>query len=202
MNKLASAIGEKMATFFYTHTCSMREHIVMKHLKQYLDSEDAMADMADTLGISVEDLSDADCDKLHEDLISSSCSLIVRTWDNIFDIWIHYICESPEQPVGNIFWKFIRKELQARRANVNHGHLIFWCREDNGTAEGRMKLLEKIRASMHNLVTHAEAQAMLSDGTLSSIEELWDILEGLKQKLTHKHHRRCAVPVQAKGDIM
>lgn len=49
---------------------------------------------------------------------------------------------------------------------------------------------------MQNIVTYKESQEYIENGTVSSIEELWTILQDLKCKLTHKHHRRCLLPVK------
>lgn len=200
VNKIASAIGEKMATFFYSHTCSMRTHIVMKHLKAYLDSNEALEEATESLGRAYAGLSGKEREALQDNLTASICSVVVRAWDNIFNIWMHYMCHSLEKPVGSVHWYVIRKELQEVVGNMYHGHSILWCREDDGSEEGLAMLLSKIRASMSNIVTHGECQQFLNEGVVSSVEELWSILADLKRMPTHTHHRRCMIPVVGKPE--
>ena len=201
VNKLACAIGEKMATFFYTHTLSMKDHIVMKHLKKYLDSDQAVDDVSLAIGAHPDHLSEKDKDKIRDSVVSSACSITLRAWDNICNIWMHYIINSNEKPAGDVFWSFIRKELQEKTANVYHTHSVLWCREDDGTEEGRQELVDKIRASVSGMVTHVEAVEFLHEGVVSSMEQLFDILSDLRRKLTHKHHRRCQVPVSRQSEV-
>lgn len=112
VNKLASAIGQRMATFFYTHTCSMKDHIVMKHLKAYLDSDDALCDLLKCINFDISNNHEKAI--LQDSLISSACTIVLRAWDNICNIWLHYICESNEKPAGTVDWFFHRKELQEK----------------------------------------------------------------------------------------
>ena len=201
VNKIAAAIGERMATFFYTHTCSMKNHIVMRKLKAAVDDERTLEEAATIVGADLSLMTEEECNELHNNVIGSCASILIRAWDNIFDIWMHYICNSPEKPAGSVDWCVHRKELQDKTANLYHGHSILWCTEDDGTDAGRDFLVQKIRASMDTIVTYNEAQKLLEQGALSSMEQLWDILRELKTNLSHKHDRRCQVPVSRRNDL-
>ncbi len=56
VNKLAAAVGETQATYFYTHTCNQHEHFGVKQLKQWIDSSELEtiieSKLANTPGLS------------------------------------------------------------------------------------------------------------------------------------------------------
>ena len=193
VHKLGTAIGVKMATLFYTHSCSMKNHFIMKHLKNWIDSPEATIETAKTLGLDRKDLGEAEKNMVHYNLVASACSIFLRAWDNAVNIWLHYIFTSPEQPAGEVYWNFTKKELQNRVANLYHTHSILWCREDDGTPEGTQKIVNRIRASTNDIVTHDEFLKYKAEGVFSSYECLVELLEGLRKKLLHKHHSRCLV---------
>gem|GEM_PF-6457593 len=192
VNKLAAALGEDMGSIFYTHTLSMKTHFVMRIIKAWVDSPQAIQNVALALGAKT--ISPQDEEDIHKFLVQSSCSIAVRSWSNVTNIWMHYICSSPEHPVGDVYRSFIRQEPQEVKANLFHLHCILWCREDDGTMEGTMKIVEKIRASMNTMVTDEEFQSYLNEGIVSSYNDLMRLLDDLSKMLQHKHHKRCLVP--------
>ena len=143
VHKLAAATADKMSSVFLSHTYSQKTHVLLRHLKTYLDSPEALNDVAREIGVDVSDLETKELDKLHEYIISSSCCFIVRAWANIGSFWLHYICHSSKKLVGTIYCMFVRTELQGptkpaqndrqksvpRPITLPHAHLILWCQE-------------------------------------------------------------------------
>ncbi|CAB9511975.1 hypothetical protein SEMRO_512_G157630.1 [Seminavis robusta] len=171
VQQLASAIGERMATWFYTHTVSMKNHVVMNHLKAYLESQEAIEDMAEEMGVRPEELAWKDRERIKLELISSYASVLVRVWANISSIWIHYICHSPEKPVGTVYWSFTRNELQELVSNLFHTHSIFWILEDDGDADRLFDLLERVRASISGMASRDEIDEYMAEGVVQGARQ-------------------------------
>ena len=195
VNKLAAALGEQMATLFFTHTCNMKHHFGMRILKRWLDSNEAIREVAQSIDES-RDFSYFELEQIRKDLLQSSCGLALRCWINVTQIYMTYITKSSEHPIGELLKAWWRYELQELEANVPHIHSILWLLDNDGTPEGIQKILNRIRASIGSIVTSDEFQDYMDRGILSSYEELVALLEDLKRILNHKHNRRCMVPVR------
>ena len=193
VNQLAAALGYRMATFFYTHTCSMMTQREMRILKTWIDSEEAVDECLKHFGKDPKFASLHERSLAREKLISASCSIAVRSWSIVSRLWMAYITKSPEKPIGFFLWDWIRNELQDKKGNLAHIHSILWHADDDGSPESTRKLLRMIRASISGMVTPEELEQYKADGILSSEQHLLEILELLEQFLTHKHGPRCLI---------
>ena len=193
VNRLAAAMGVEMPTFFYTHTCSMKTHLRMRVMKQWLDSEEAV----DMCFLSFKPRTSTSNRHEHElvrnNLASSASSIIVRSWLIIMKLWMLYITKSPEKPIGGIKKHWYRLELQETEANVPHVHAILWHVLDRNNHADEEQLLSMIRASISGMVTDEEYEDYRSEGIVTSRNVLHNILEQLAKFLEHKHNRRCMV---------
>ena len=82
VHKLAAALGDKMASIFYTHTCNMKDHFGMKLMKQWLDDERSVNLVIKQLHLN-QHFSKNKRDELKHNLLSSSCSLALHCWMNV-----------------------------------------------------------------------------------------------------------------------
>ena len=192
VHKLAAALGERMGSVFYTHTCNMKCHFGMKLLKNWLESELSIDGVIDQL-CSKRTFTEEQREEIHENMQLSTCSLALQCWINVSDIWMAYITKSPEEPVGKVDNIWMKRELQETKGNVPHIHSILWLAEDDGTPQGVMKVVQCSRASISMMLSSDEYSEMKNQGILSSQEELLDILQTLSTILPHHHHRRCAI---------
>ena len=197
VNKLAAAMGERMPTFFYTHTCSQKTHIGMRVFKKWIDSDESVENTLKMFGKDFGTSSLHDIAEAKRLLAQCSCLIAVRSWNLIFDIWMRYITQSKEYPIGKIDKVFNRKELQGEEgapANLHHGHSILWHADDDGSPKSKEKILTHIRATIDSLVLEDEFSSYVESGIISSKTHLLHILEELAKFLPHNHNRRCLVP--------
>jgi hypothetical protein len=126
-------------------------------------------------------------------LRGSAAPFVQSTWNVFIDIWMNYIINSPEQPLGPIDWAWIRKEFQDKTGNVSHLHVIMKTFFDATTKEGKNQILDKIRGALADLVRCNEIQNLVDLGVIESKECLIEILEIAVKYLTHQCGPRCQI---------
>ena len=194
VNKLAAALGERKGSIFYTHTCNMKDHVGMRVLKEWIDSPQAIDACLRLFGMDPLHVGEAVRLQAAARLSASACSVAVRAWSVITKIWMRYIFKSPEKPIGPLDDYFMKQELQEAAAQLCHLHIILFHAWDDGTTEGRDRIVSMIRGSVDSIVTPEEYEMYLRKGILSSKEHLLQLLEMLEKILTHHHNRRCLIP--------
>jgi hypothetical protein len=128
-----------------------------------------------------------------EVLRGSAAPFVQLTWNVFIDIWMNYIINSPEQPLGPIDWAWIRKEFQDKTGNVSHLHVIIKTFFDMTTEIGRNQILDKIRGALADLIRYEEIQELVDLGIMESKECLTEILQDAIKFLTHQCGPRCQV---------
>ncbi|MEX1352552.1 MAG: hypothetical protein AB1Z31_33055, partial [Desulfobacterales bacterium] len=131
----------------------------------------------------------------------SACVHIERTWNVVSDLWMTYIFQSKEEPLGPIDWAWWRKEFQDETGNVSHIHGIAKSRWDTSQQENVDKLLNMIRGNLADIIHYEEAAKYESLGFIDSLASLKDILRDAAKYLPHTCHSRCQIPrMQANGE--
>ena len=187
VNKLASAVGEKYPTYFYTHTCSMKTHFGLKLIWEWISSDELLK------LLSTESETEQDMKFLQKSIIDSSGVLLLRCWMEILHIWILYITKSPDRPLGRITRFFFRFELQEATANLPHLHSLLWTDDNLQTNEGLATALDRIRGTVDDIIRPDERDKYFREGVFQSHEDMLDFQDQMDSFLRHKHDRRCKV---------
>lgn len=193
VNQLSAAIGLRSPTYFYTHTCSMKTHFGMKVIWDWLMSDELMEIICD----GDTDLSDHELQHLRQCVIDSAAILLLRAWMEIMTVWIRYITDSPEKPLGVVDWFFFRFELQEAMANLPHLHSILWTKDDLNTEAGLEAALDRIRGFVADIVRREEREECIRNGMFPNDEAIDRLLEMLSTILPHEHLRRCFTVVKS-----
>ena len=128
VNKLAAAVAEEQATYFYTHTCNQQEHFGMRAIKKWIDS----SDLEDIINKKISKLPHVTQnilrhqEELKMSIIQSAAVSLLRNWMEVSTIWMNYIKNSPEKPLGKITRIWWRHEYQETKGNLSHIHALIW----------------------------------------------------------------------------
>ena len=197
VNKLAALVREKEPTYFYTHTCNQTEHFGIAPLRK------ALVDKVQQL-LHNHDLSDEDQKELTTSYHFVMSVQIIRTWFKVGRMYMNYIFQSPERPMGNVEKHWWRWEYQDADGNLPHIHCLLWTKEDKHDPEDLKKLQQKIRCSVGSFfLSPAEIQRYVDEGLLgdASEETIWNIKESVASILKHSCQQagyRCMRRVGAK----
>ena len=194
VNKLAKAINERPPTYFYTHTCSMKTHFGMKHLWDWLAGDEVVESFLDGTE------SYEERNELRRNIIDGNGVLLLRSWMEMVHIWISYITQSPEQPIGPVDQYLFRLELQDAKANVPHIHSLLWTTDDLDTEEGLNNALDRIRGFVLDFVRPHEREHYIETGVFEDNDAIQRFLSMVQTFLTHRHTRRCFVCKPSKND--
>ena len=182
VNKLAAAVAEKQATYFFTHTPNASDHFGLAPLRKWLCSDEALV-------YNGADLSDPGSrDEVRNALKQSASVVLLRNWIETAIIYMDYISESQEYPLGeveHIWWRF---EFQDAVGNLPHVHALLWLREGCEpleVTEGR------IRGSIMDLIRADEIDLLVAEGLLSCAEEAIEVQELARRVLGHICTSRC-----------
>ena len=195
VNKLAAAIIEEPPTYFYTHTCSMRTHFGMKHLWDWITSDAALDAVTDGTE------SDDEKDRLQKNIIDGSGVQLLRSWMEVMQIWVNYITNSPEKPIGEVVRFLFRMELQDAKANLPHLHALLWTLDNLATEAGMEAVLDRIRGFILDIIRPDERERFKQDGVFENDDHVVRFMEMIQTFLTHSHSRRCFIRKKRKhGD--
>ena len=185
VNKLAAAIGESQPTYFYTHTCSMATHFGLRYIWEWIMSDGIMDIICE--GHETEQRKA----EIRRNVLDSAGALILRIWMEMTHIWILYITQSPDQPIGKVTKYLFRMELQDAQANVPHAHSLLWTTDDLTTKEGLNAAMDRIRAIIDDILRPDEKDIMIDEGIFSNHHDICCFLDMIEPMLKHTHQRRC-----------
>ena len=191
VHKLSRLCEEDPAHYFYTQSCNQATAGALKILRKWVMSSEAVDKIMTKYNLNREEA--------NEVLRNSAAPFVQSTWNVFIDIWMNYIINSPEQPLGPIDWAWIRKEFQDKTGNVSHLHVIMKTFHDMTTEIGRHEILDKIRGALADLVRSDEIRELVDLGVIESKECLIDILRDAIKFLNHQCGSRCLI-VKKKED--
>lgn len=188
VNKLAATIGERMPTYFYTHTCSMRTHFGMRYLYEHITGDEVMR-------LHCKECTEHDRAHWQKSLLDSSGTYLLRAWVEILQIWIMYITKSPDMPMGKVvaFWGRLELQDPNLKGNLPHLHAAITTDDDLTIEAGIMAAADRIRGFVDDMVRPEEQERMLEEGIFESPESVNELKDFLRKVLPHKHRRRCYV---------
>ena len=185
VHKLSRLCEQDTPHFFYTQTCNQKTAIGLRIIRNWVISSEAMETV-----ISKYNLCTEEAEKI---LRVSAAPYVQSTWNIFIDIWMNYITNSPEEPLGPIDWVWTRKEFQDKTGNVSHLHVLIKTLIDDSTIEGKNIILQKIRGALADLFHADELDELIRVGIIDSKACLINIYETAIQYLTHQCGPRCQI---------
>jgi hypothetical protein len=201
VNKLAAAMRSEQATYFYTHTCNQSEHFGVCTIKNWIDSTELAHILCQKLNVDETETDFYSKKKIQGELIMciarSAAVTMLRHWMEVSEIWMMYISESPEQPLGKINNMWVRHEYQDGEGNLSHLHGLLWV--DKSTEFDQEFLQNKIKGSILELLSEDDIATLEQQGIINENNSVETILQYAKKVLTHKCTQRCQV-LKQRGD--
>jgi hypothetical protein len=191
VNKLAAAVAQEQATYFYTHTCNQLDHFGIKPIKEWIDSDE----MAELLLKKLNDFgkfgyhNEFETRKeLVESMARSVAVALFRNWMIVSEVWMRYISKSKEQPLGKVSNIWYRHEFQDSEGNLSHIHALIWIENESETQD---ITLNRIRGSILELITPDEIQEFQREGLISHESDIIMIKGKAEIILKHICDKRC-----------
>ena len=183
VNRLAAAVAERQATYFFTHTANMLDHFGLAPIKRWIDSDEAV-DMyckgTETF-LERQEIKDA--------LQQEAAVTFLRIWMEVAVLYMNYITYSKECPLGSvdkIWWRF---EFQDSVGNLPHIHALIWLKKDPPPSQRETE--ERIRGSIMSLIEPEEINELVAEGLLSCLGEEVHVQELARRVLKHVCSSRC-----------
>lgn len=186
VHKLAALVADKRPHYFFTQSCNQQTCKGLRVLRAWITSHTANEKISEKYGVSLHDAANL--------LRQSAASYVLRSWNEVIDVWMKYIIYSPEAPLHEIEYAWWRKEFQDKQGNPSHIHAILCTKKDITQHSQFMEVLQKIRGSLADLLHYEELLQLTKDGLISSTDQYHDILTDALRYLTHRCNVRCQVP--------
>jgi len=182
VNKLAAAVAEKQATYFFTHTPNASDHFGLAPIRAWICSDEAIV----AHGGNFCDLKQYE--EIREALRQAAGIVLLRNWMETAVIYMEYINHSPEHPLGDVEHMWWRFEFQDAVGNLPHIHALLWLKD--GTEDFTVTE-DRIRGSNVDLLS--------TEGILSCWGEAMEVKDLAKKLLTHICSSRCQRPFGCRG---
>ena len=116
---------------------------------------------------------------------------LARTWLEVGEVYMKYILVSPEQPLGKIKKIWWRWEYQGTVGNLPHIHCLIWTDEDASNPQVNDTINNRIRCSIGDLIHLDEIDSLVSDGIVSNMDDVYNIMKKASIIQQHKCTERC-----------
>ena len=181
VNKLAAAVADKQATYFYTHTANALDHFGVSQIKRWIEGDDVMDLLCDGGETT------AERKEIRQSIRQAASLPLLRNWVEVSILYMDYVANSDEKPLGNvehIWWRF---EFQDSVGNLPHIHALIWL-EDGESPEVTN---DRIRGSIMELIRPDEIDDLVVEGLLSCAEEVMNVKDLASRVLVHICSSRC-----------
>jgi len=117
VKKLASMLREKQAPYFYAHTFNMSDHFGLKKLSKWIRKRkhQIMSDVNVLHAVRREKV---------QAFIQSASVVLLRTCMEVGQIFMDYVVNSLERPLGKVIKFWWRFEFQDTKGNLPHIHSL------------------------------------------------------------------------------
>jgi len=164
VQELAAFLRDHDPTYFYTHTCNVREHFGVAPLQLWVDFQ------IEELRNNVY-LSEVEFNKMKESYNQRLAVPLCRSWFRAGNYYMKYICESPEQPLGPIQYYWYRWEDNDKSAALQHLHSILCSLEDKNNPDDLKKIFSRVICSSQRAIQPSVLQPLFEKGLLANTEE-------------------------------
>jgi predicted GIY-YIG superfamily endonuclease len=189
VNKLAAAVAEEQATYFYTHTCNQEEHFGIREIKKWIDSSDLENIILSKFG-KMQYLKENILryqEELRTSIIQSAAVSILRNWMEVSSIWMNYLKNSKEKPLGKITRIWWRHEYQETKGNLSHIHALLWVDK----TEEQVITLDRIRGSTLDIICEDEIDSLIQEKIIRNSNEVIKVRDMATKVLRHVCNDRC-----------
>ncbi len=189
VNKLAAAVAQEQATYFYTHTCNQEDHFGVRQIKQWIDSDEFENIVTKKIG-SISGLTQNISrykEELKASIVQSGAVALLRNWMEVSTIWMNYIKNSSEMPLGkvtNIWW---RHEYQDTKGNLSHIHALIWVDK----SEKKQIKLDRICGSIIDLISINNIDIFIKEKILNDESDVYRVRDKGEKLLKHICNDRC-----------
>jgi len=191
VHRLAAAVAQEQARYFYTHTCNQRDHFGVCRIKEWIDSEEYIVALCESHGQNSWDET-ARCE-LRKAGIMSAAVVLLRNWMETAEIFMKYIANSPEEPLGRVRKIWWRHEYQDGVGNLSHIHSLIWLEDESMECS-----MDRIRGSIAELIREEEVDPLIEEGLIRSFRDVDDIREHGARVLRHTCSPRCKTQIGEK----
>lgn len=195
VRKLCAAMFYHAMDYFLTFTCNQRNHFGTKPIKEYLDSGEWKKAIP-----FYEDLDLNEKEEFASSVEQSASGLLLRVWEEVSELFLNYLLESPSSPYRSVSSIFARKEYQALAGNLSHIHLMLEVNWSKLNDEQKKFVEDLTRCSVLDIVRPSEVHHLIDDGTYTNYTDWYTTVKHGKSFLGHKHNSRC-VYKKPNGDI-
>jgi hypothetical protein len=197
VNQLCAKMREGGATYFGSHSGNHRDHFGLKSIKEWIDSRELF-------DLTMKNLIQHGCTettKLEVDvkkaILNASAITMLRHWQETTELYMKYICHSPEKPLGKVTNAWYRHEYQECAGNLSHLHFLLWI---DRSEEDITTTLERIRGGVLDFITPEELDSFVADGMKVDPENEFAVKDLADQFLSHLCSERCMKRVDANGN--
>ena len=175
-------------THFLTFTCNMKKHFGTKPIKEWIDCREWKKMIP-----NFNELTKADQEEYEACINQSASGLFTRVWEEVTNLFLDYLKNSPSSPYINVHAMFTRKEFQAMIANLFHIHLMLEVSRRRMTAAQKAFIDDLCRCSIFDVVRQSEINPYIADGTLQDLNDYKSVVKDASMFLGHKCNSRCLV---------
>lgn len=112
VHKLSALVCERTPHFFFTQSCNQSSLCCgLCMIREWITLHEAAALMKRKYGL--------DRNVAWRCLHESVASFILRSWNKVADMWMNYIINSPEAPIGEIKYAWYLKEFQGMSSQLS-----------------------------------------------------------------------------------
>jgi DNA replication protein DnaC len=198
VNQLCAKMRQSGATYFGSHSANQRDHFGLKSIKRWIDSDELYSITLTELQARKLTITHFLEDDVKRAIMESSTIVMLRHWQETTELYMRYICRSPERPLGKVLNAWYRHEYQESAGNLSHLHYLLWI---DTSEEELSTTLERIRGSSFSFMTQDELDEMKADGLNINDSNYSHIQELAEQFLTHTCSKRCMKRKGANGDL-
>jgi hypothetical protein len=175
-------------THFLTYTCNMKKHFGTQPIKEWIDSKQWKKYIP-----YFEDLDLTNQEEIENGINQASSGLLLRVWQEVTQLFLQFIKDSPSSPFINVKSMFTRKEYQKLVGNLHHLHLIMEVNMPELSEEQKQFIQDLSRCSCVDVVRLNEVDKFYNDGTLKDFEDYQSMINDADNFLGHKCNSRCLV---------
>lgn len=197
VNQLCAKMRDCGATYFGSHSANHHDHFGLKAIKEWIDSDELhQLTLKELLTHKYTYNTGTLQEQINKAIMESSTITLLRHWQETTELYMKYICHSPEQPLGKVVNAWYRHEYQESAGNLSHLHFLLWI----DPSEDQCITLNRIRGSYLQFISPEELEEFVNDGMEKNTKHGY--IQDLAQKfLTHICSKRCKKRKDSAGNL-
>ena len=173
---------------FLTYTCNMKTHFGTAPVKKWIDGEEWKNNFP-----GYHDLELDEQKEINNALLQSSAGLLLRIWEEVYQLIIDYLRKSDSIPFKKLHALFGGKEYQTNRGNISHLHMMIALMWAHMSEKEKEFVNNLIRASIFDIVKSDEVPRMIEEGIFTHPDYVYSVYENAEKFLPHRCNDSCLV---------